>query len=78
MIGEFQPQAAVPDIPQPPGQTPTNLAPQHEQARTQPVQQMVIPEVKVVSPEELAEDIFFGEEEEISEKSEEELETEDE
>lgn len=67
MLGEFQPQPAVPNIPQPPQPTPTNLAPQHEEAMAQAPQTqipMVIPEVKVVSPEELEEDKFFGEEEE--------------
>jgi hypothetical protein len=80
VIGEFQPQAATPNIPQPPQPTPTNLAPQHEAAMAQqPVQTqipMVIPEVKVVSPEELAEDKFFGDTEE-EEKAEEEMESEE-
>ena len=57
VIGEYQPQPDQPNIPQPPNPTPTNLAPQHEQAMAQaPVQTqipMVIPEVKVLTPEEL-------------------------
>lgn len=53
MIGEFQPQPAQPNIPQPPNPTPTNLAPQHEQAIAQQTEiPLVIPEVKVMSPEE--------------------------
>ncbi len=65
LVGEFQPQPATPNIPQPPQSTPTNLAPQHEQVMAQQTQiPMVIPEVKVVSPEEIEEDKFFGEEEE--------------
>ncbi len=76
MIGEFQPQPAQPNIPQPPMPTPTNLAPQHEAAMAQePVQTqipMVIPEVKVLTPEELDTDLEAELEEEFKDDEDEE------